>query len=240
MIGGQVAGVSSPSRQATSNATALASLASIAASTAAQSALDSIVTSAPELHRARTTDSSVVSHSSSTSNKGHPLVVRIGIHSGPVIAGVVGRKCARYHLFGETVTVAEEMEQHGLAGKVVMSEATRQSMLEGMSKEGVKDYELEWIDPLVRAEPSPTRAGAVAGAGVEKVMSSRVLHRYIVRRSRGAGIRSKVQSGLTVSTRRSSVTGMGTTGVNGLVAHQRASITKGNKRIPLDANLQLG
>ena len=111
---------------------------------------------------------------------GHPLVVRIGIHSGSVIAGVVGRKCARYHLFGETVSVAEEMEQHGIAGKVVISEATRQSMLQGMSAETIKEYELEWIDPLVRPETSPSSDPTQRSSN-----SNRVLHRYIVRKSRG-------------------------------------------------------
>jgi len=59
---------------------------------------------------------------------GYGLQLRVGIHSGAVVAGVIGRRKFIYDLWGETVNIASRMESHGLAGRVQITEATRQQL----------------------------------------------------------------------------------------------------------------
>jgi class 3 adenylate cyclase len=56
---------------------------------------------------------------------GTRLALRIGIHTGPVVAGVIGKRKFIYDLWGDTVNLASRMESHGVEGGIQITEATR-------------------------------------------------------------------------------------------------------------------
>ncbi len=56
------------------------------------------------------------------------LTMRIGVHRGPVISGVIGRRRLAYDLWGDTVNVASRMETFGIPGRVALSEAAHEAV----------------------------------------------------------------------------------------------------------------
>jgi guanylate cyclase len=59
-----------------------------------------------------------------------PLSLRIGINTGPVVAGVIGRQKFIYDLWGDTVNTASRMESHGVENCVQLTESTYERLKE--------------------------------------------------------------------------------------------------------------
>jgi adenylate cyclase len=60
--------------------------------------------------------------------RGTELGIRIGIHSGPAVAGVIGKKKFIYDIWGDTVNTASRMESTGMPGRVQVSDVTAQAL----------------------------------------------------------------------------------------------------------------
>ena len=66
---------------------------------------------------------------------GHALQARIGIATGAVVAGVIGKRMYVYDVWGDAVTTASRMESHGVAGRVQVADSTRRLLGESFSYE---------------------------------------------------------------------------------------------------------
>eukprot|EP00928_Gymnodinium_smaydae_P048827 TRINITY_DN3269_c0_g8_i1.p1 TRINITY_DN3269_c0_g8~~TRINITY_DN3269_c0_g8_i1.p1 ORF type:complete len:1328 (+),score=287.69 TRINITY_DN3269_c0_g8_i1:75-4058(+) len=74
-----------------------------------------------------------------------PVRLKMGIHTGPLVAGVIGRKLPRFRLFGDTINTAARMMQKGAEGEVQFGEATREHLPSWVRTKGPNVIELKGL-----------------------------------------------------------------------------------------------
>ena len=79
---------------------------------------------------------------------GDPISIRIGLNSGPVVAGVIGKKKFIYDVWGDAVNTASRMESHGIPGRVHVTEATRQRLEDEYAFEARGSIEVKGKGPM--------------------------------------------------------------------------------------------
>ena len=86
---------------------------------------------------------------------GQPLGIRIGVHTGPVAAGIIGQNKFIYDVWGDTVNIASRMELYGEPGRVHISAETRAAIGEAYRVEAREPIEVKgrgWMSTFFLAE----------------------------------------------------------------------------------------
>lgn len=94
---------------------------------------------------------------------GTNLQLRIGLNSGPVVAGVIGRRRFLYDLWGDSVNTASRMESHGLPGEIQVTDSTYRLLREKYSFVERGEIEVKGKGPMRTyfLRGRQVRAGAV-------------------------------------------------------------------------------
>ena len=74
-----------------------------------------------------------------------PLDLRVGLASGPVVAGVIGRRRLLFDLWGDTVNIASRMESSGVPGRIHVAESTRDLLVDMHTFERREEVDLKGL-----------------------------------------------------------------------------------------------
>jgi len=80
-------------------------------------------------------------------SEGHPIKMRIGLHAGPAVAGVIGAKKFIYDVWGDTVNTASRLESNGLPERIQVTDATQQRLADRFDFESRGTVELKGMGP---------------------------------------------------------------------------------------------
>jgi len=101
--------------------------------------------------------------------EGERISLRVGLHSGPLAAGVIGERRMAFDLWGDTVNTAARMESSGVAGRVQISDATYRYLAGRLAAEPRGEIEVKgkgkmrtWL--LAETAGGPAPAGDLTGA----------------------------------------------------------------------------
>jgi class 3 adenylate cyclase len=75
--------------------------------------------------------------------EGEPIQLRIGMHTGPLVAGVIGRKKFTYDIWGDTVNVASRLESCGAPGRIQVSATTHAHLTSAYRLEPMGRFEVK-------------------------------------------------------------------------------------------------
>ena len=76
------------------------------------------------------------------------LRVRIGVHTGPVVGGVLGHRRFAFDIWGETVNIASRLETHGVPNRVHVTDATLRLVADRYAVESLGSVELKGYGPI--------------------------------------------------------------------------------------------
>lgn len=79
--------------------------------------------------------------------------MKIGVHTGPVIAGIIGSRIAKYDIFGEGVLIGNKIKINALENKLCISEDTMQTLLgnpEVANEYYYNEYSSVYVQPYKR------------------------------------------------------------------------------------------
>ena len=77
-----------------------------------------------------------------------PLELRIGLASGPVVGGVIGRQRILFDLWGDTVNTASRMQSSGVPGRIHVAQSTRDLLLDGWAFEEREPVDVKGLGPM--------------------------------------------------------------------------------------------